>query len=49
MTETPSIRNGLQRCENLRNSLGLNYKSVALSELPGCKRGGICARAEPTL
>src|SRR5438552_3700369 len=30
MTETPSIRNGLQRCENLRNSLGLNYKSAAL-------------------
>jgi len=26
MIETPSIRNGLQRYENLRNSLGLNYK-----------------------
>jgi hypothetical protein len=33
MTETPSIRNGLQRCENLRNSLGLNYKSAALDQL----------------
>jgi hypothetical protein len=33
MTETPSIRNGLQRCENLRNSLGLNYKSAALNQL----------------
>jgi hypothetical protein len=31
MTETPCIRNGLQRCENLRNSLGLNYESPALT------------------
>jgi hypothetical protein len=28
-TETPSIRNGLQRFENLRNSLGLNYQFFA--------------------
>ena len=25
--KTPSIRNGVQRCENLLNSLGLNYAS----------------------
>jgi hypothetical protein len=31
MAETPSIRNDLQRCENLRNSLGLNYESPALT------------------
>ena len=31
MTEIPSIRNDLQRCENLRNSLGLNYESPALT------------------
>jgi len=28
--ETPSIRNGVQSYENLRNSLGLNYESPAL-------------------
>ena len=31
MTEIPCIRNGLQRCENLRNSLGLNFESPALT------------------
>ena len=27
------IRNAVQRYENLRNSLGLNYKSAALNQL----------------
>jgi hypothetical protein len=30
---TPSVRNGVQRSETLHNSLGLNYKSAALSQL----------------
>jgi len=29
----PMIRNAAQRCENLCNSLGLNYKSAALNQL----------------
>ena len=34
----PSEKHVLQRCENLRNSLGLNYKSAALSGgTAGCK------------
>jgi hypothetical protein len=28
--ELPSVRNGMQSTETLRNSLGLNYKSAAL-------------------
>ena len=31
--ESPSVGNGAQACENVRNSLGLNYKSAALSQL----------------
>ena len=27
----PSIRNAMQRCETMRNSLGLNYESPALT------------------
>jgi hypothetical protein len=35
--QTPSVGNAVQRCENIRNSLGLNYKSAALpAEL--CRR-----------
>jgi hypothetical protein len=30
ISKTPSVRNDVQRCENLRNSLGSNYKSGAL-------------------
>ena len=38
--ETPSIRNGVQSYENLRNSLGLNYESPALTaELQAPTRG----------
>jgi hypothetical protein len=30
MTELPRVSNGVQHSENVRNSLGLNYKSAAL-------------------
>jgi hypothetical protein len=33
MTELPSVRNGAQPSENVRNSLVLNYKSAALNQL----------------
>ena len=32
MAETPSVRNAVQHSENVRNSLGLNYETVALSK-----------------
>jgi len=31
MAELPSVSNALQHSENVRNSLGLNYKSAALT------------------
>jgi hypothetical protein len=30
MTELPSVSNTMQHSENVRDSLGLNYKSAAL-------------------
>jgi hypothetical protein len=33
MAEIPSVCNDPQADENLRNSLGLNYKSAALDQL----------------
>ena len=48
--ETPSICNGAQACENVRNSLGLNYKSAALSILAtGCRITELWPWSEATL
>ena len=33
MAELPSFGNAVQSSENVRNSLGLNYKSAALNQL----------------
>ena len=31
MTKTPSVGNGVQRCENMRKNSFLNYESPALT------------------
>ena len=47
--ELPSVSNAVQHSENVPNSLGLNYKSAALSGEAAAPKVGKVNEPEPTL